>query len=132
VFVVSSFGSSAFAVSYGSPAQVLRAAGSHHRTSPPTTQSTAGPWGAQDPLRRSRPLPSRFSRYLPPRNTPCTAPSDWVSFIRQIAFGSLPSTAQALILTARSLTKPQSTPSARPPLQIAVGLPSLAAASATS
>jgi hypothetical protein len=59
-----------------------------------------------------------------PRNTPCTAPPDWVSFIRQTAFGSLPSTAQALIPTARSLTKPLLTPLARPLLQIAVGSPS--------
>jgi hypothetical protein len=44
----------------------------------------------------------------------------------------MPSTAQALIPTARSLTKPLLTASASPLLQIAVGLPSLAAASATS
>jgi hypothetical protein len=37
-----------------------------HRTSQPTTQSTASPCVVQEPYRRSRPLPSRFPRYLPP------------------------------------------------------------------
>jgi hypothetical protein len=51
-----------------------------------------------------------YTEIFAPRNMPCTAPSDWVSLIIQIAWLSLPLIPQVLGQTARSLTKVASIP----------------------